>query len=159
MFKLQLDSETFLVLAPRWADLGTAWQIVLLAALLVVPLVLILGLYRYELRLIARLPAFGLLLLRLSILLVIWFTVGVQPTQLLDALVDPKTSRDIHATDLAQSLTRDAVPNQPLRGILLFSDGQHNVGAPPYDRADELGKQRVPIFPVVIGSREPPHDL
>ena len=37
MFKFRLDSdETFLILAPRWAELGTAWQVGLLAALFVV---------------------------------------------------------------------------------------------------------------------------
>ena len=49
--------------------------------------------------------------------------------------------------------------SNPLLGIVLFSDGEHNVGAPPYQRADDLGKQGVPIFPVVIGSRELPRDL
>ena len=54
--KFRLDSDdTFLILAPRWADLGSAWQIGLLALMLVVPLLMILCLYRYELRLVSRL--------------------------------------------------------------------------------------------------------
>ena len=66
----------------------------------------------------------------------------------------------IVATDLGLPLANvSAGGERQLLGIVLFSDGQHNVGTPPFDRADELGKQRVPIFPVVIGPREPPSDL
>jgi hypothetical protein len=248
MFKFHLDSDdTFLILTPRWSDLDQAWQVGLLALTLLVPLGLIGWLYRHELRLISRLAAWGLLMLRLLILLVIWLAIGLQPhladihvkqaprririaidlsasmdvvdrqrtaeeksalaralrfveadaltrkqivarilsseglnllerladrhqveivgfhkqavdlqpAQLLETLKDKRIKPDILATDLHQALSC----TQPLVGVLLFSDGQHNVGAPPYDRADQLGKQHVPIFPVVIGSREPPSDL
>ena len=47
----------------------------------------------------------------------------------------------------------------PLLGIVLFSDGQHNAGAQPLDRAEELGRERVPVHAVVIGPRAPPSDL
>src|SRR6516162_7968669 len=80
MFKYRLGSDdTFLLLAPRWGDLDSACQIGLLAALFLVPLILIVWLYRHELQLISRLAACGLLVLRLSILAVIWVAVGVQP--------------------------------------------------------------------------------
>ncbi len=254
MLKLPLGSDdSFLILAPRWANLGPAWQIGLLALLFLVPLCLIVWLYRYELRLIAVAPACGLLLLRLSILLLIWLAIGLQP-KLEDIHVEETPSRVRVAVDLSSSMdvadlqrtpeewaalaqalklgsgeeaiARKAIvarmlapdglnllqrlanrhqveivgfhqqaldmgPEQlfeqlaaknigqevlptdfhlplarvassrsnPLLGIVLLSDGQHNVGAPPYERADDLGKQGVPIFPVVIGSRELPRDL
>ena len=52
---------------------------IVLMIVLAVPLVLILALYRYELRLVSRWAACGTLTLRLLILLVILFAVGVQP--------------------------------------------------------------------------------
>src|SRR5205823_6306358 len=52
-FRVHAD-DTFLILAPRWADLGTYWQMGLLALLLFVPFGLILWLCRYELRLVSR---------------------------------------------------------------------------------------------------------
>ena len=233
MFKFRLGSdETFLILAPRWADLGAPWQIGLLALLLVVPVGLIVWLYRWELRLVERWQACGLLGLRLLILFVLWFAVGLQP-RLADIhvaetpgrvriAVDLSSSMDVadsendgsrraivekilapHGANLLQRLAdrhqveivgfhQDAIDMQPaqlleqlaharkdivstnlnlplaktatsrdnpLLGIVLFSDGQHNVGPAPFSRADELGKERIPIHPVVIGAREPPSDL
>ena len=253
MYKFRLDADdSYLILAPRWSDLESAWQVGLLAMLFVVPLILILSLCRYELRLISRFSAAGLLLLRVLVLLVLWIAIGVQPhfaeirveetpggvriavdlsasmdvldrqrtpdeiatlnralrrtdaseltrkqivakilsseginllqkladrhqveivgfheqaldispAQLLDILTKTKGNEEINATNLLAPLKKVSTSHDlPLRGVLLFSDGQHNVGVPPYERADELGKQRVPIFPVVIGSREPPNDL
>jgi hypothetical protein len=236
MFKYRLDADdTFLIFSPRWADLGETWQMSLLALMLLVPLILILFLCRYELRLISRGHAAGLLTLRLAILLVLWFTIGMQPhfaeihtvetpsrvrvavdlsssmevadlqsrestrkqivasllgpegksllrrlserhqvevigfhqqaldlntVSLLEKLSDEKKTDAIHATDLRQALMNSATSREnPLLGLILFSDGTHNVGAAPFDRAEELGKQRTPIFPVAIGSPEPPNDL
>lgn len=235
MFKLPLDADsTFLILAPRWADLGATWQAALLALVLLAPATLILWLYRYELRLISAGHALGLLSLRLLILLLLWIVIGLQPhlanerieetpgrvriavdlsasmdvtdrlgtlsrkqivahilgadgknllqrladrhqveivefhqhsgessaAQLLASLSDAKNRPENLATDLHQPLLKiTSSREQPLLGVLLFSDGQHNVGSPPASRADELGKQRIPIYPVVIGSREPPSDL
>jgi hypothetical protein len=223
-----------LIVAPRWGDLGAYGQIGLLALLLLAPLGLILWLSRYELRLAPRLHAAGLLALRLSMLLILWVMVGLQPQmadvhveetpsrvrvavdlsssldvtdseltisrkeairrlltpdglnllqrlgerhqveivgfhqqafelqpeQLLEKLTIGKSSQEILATDFNLPLTKIAAGKEAkLVGIVLFSDGQHNVGAPPVGRADELGKQGVPIYPVVIGPREPPSDL
>lgn len=240
MFKFPLDTDdTYLILAPRWADLGAPWQVGLLSLLLLVPLMLILVLGRYELRLISRLAACGLMLIRFLILLVLWIAIGVQPqmaefkvsetrgrvriavdlsssmdvadrqrkpqerdaltralkrnnvdaltrkqiierilapdamnllqrladlhdvevvafdeqfhkrepAHLLQLLADKKSKPDIRATDMKPPLAEP-----PLLGVILFSDGRHNVGAVP-------DKQSVPIFPVVIGSRETPNDL
>lgn len=249
MFKFRLDADdSFLILAPRWSDFGTVWQYTLLALLLAVPLLLILCLYRYELRLVSRLAACGTLCLRLLILLVIWIAIGVQPhiaeerveespgrvrvaidlstsmdvvdhqytpkeraslarslgradvdeltrkqivarilgpdglalldrlaarhqieivgfhqeqvdlqpEQLLTALTDSKAVSVVLGTDLHMALVeKSSKDKHPLRGIILFSDGQHNAEPP----RDKLGVPTAPIFPVVIGSREPPSDL
>ena len=254
MVKLRIASDdTFLILAPRGADLGLAWQIGLLALLLLVPLTLIVWLYRYELHLVPRWHAAGLLLLRLTVLLVLWLAIGLQPhlveVQVLESpsrvrvavdlsssmgVADPQrksqeradlaralklpgiadtltrkevvqrllavdgvnllnrlgerheveivgfhqrgadmtaaallgeiTGRinpdDTRPTDLGLALTENSGPNRPgLLGIILLSDGRHNVGAAPFERAESLGRQRTPIFPVVIGARDAPSDL
>lgn len=235
MFQFRLGSDdAFLILTPCGADLGPAWQIGLLALLLLVPLGLIVCLYRYELRLVAGWQACGLLALRLALLLVLWLAIGVQPhladiyveetpgrvrvavdlsssmdvtdadhshsrkaiveeilapkgknllqhladrhqveivgfhqesaemqpTQLLDQLANGKVKPEIVATNLHLPLAKvSSRRDHPLLGIVLFSDGQHNAGPPPYERADELSKERVPIFPVVVGARDPPNDL
>src|ERR1019366_1174671 len=104
MYKFRLDADdSFLILAPRWSDLGPAWQVSLLTLTLLVPLCLILVLCRYELRLIARLPAFGLLSLRLLILLVIWLAIGLQP-HLADIHVEETPGRVRIAVDLSTSM-------------------------------------------------------
>lgn len=235
MYQYRLGwDETFLIFTPRWGELGAYGQVGLLALLLLVPLGLIFWLSRFELRLIPRFHAAGLLALRLSMLLILWATVGLQPhladvrveeapsrlrvavdlsssldvtdseqpvsrkeamrrllasdglnllqrlgarhpveivgfhqqafdlqpAQLLEKLAAGKTSQEIFTTDFNLPLAKIAVGTEArLAGIILFSDGQHNVGAPPLGRADELGKLGVPIYPVVIGAREPPSDL
>lgn len=254
MLKFPLGpDDTFLILTPRWADLGPAWQNGLLALLFVLPLALIVWLYRYELRLISLPSACGLLALRLAMLLLIWLAVGLQPhladfhveempgrvrvavdlsssmdvadlqrtpeewtalaqalklhsdeqaisrkaimarilfadglnllgrlaerhqveivgfhqralemapEQLFKELSAENAGQGIFPTDLLQPLARvSSSRDNPLLGIVLISDGQHNVGAPPFQRADDLGKQGIPIFPVVIGSRQLPRDL
>lgn len=231
MLKIPVADETFFVVAPRWGELGIAAQIILLSLLLGLPLILVLWLSRYELRLIARGHAAGLLMLRVAVLFAIWLFVGFQP-HLAGEHVDEKPSRVRIAVDLSSSmniadddkLTRKATVKHilvrdglnlldrlaerheveivgfdqrafpltasqlfdalsakpkgiqdtdvkfalaspaepgkpPLMGVVLFSDGQHNLGAPPIALATELGKQRTPIYPVVLGSREPPSDL
>lgn len=236
MMRIRLASDdSFLIFAPRWADLGATLQMTLLALLLIVPLALIAFLCRYELRLIARGHAAGLLTLRLAILLVLWFTIGMQPhfaeihveetpsrvrvavdlsssmdvidpqsptgtrkqiiarlldpdgknllqrlgekhqieivgfhqqamevsaTSLLEKLSDSKTTDTIHASDLHHAFANTPTSREnALLGVILFSDGMHNVGPAPLDRAEVLGKQRTPIYPVLIGPREPPSDL
>ena len=252
MLKFRLHSDdTFLILAPRWADLGLVWQVGLLALFLFVPLGLIVWLYRYELRLIPLAHACGVLCLRLAILLTLWLVIGLQPhlahihveetpsrvrvavdlsasmdvadpqrsqeekaaliralkltsaddaitrkaivarilspdginllerladrhqleivgfhresidltpAQVMESLASTKKEPENLATDLRLPLANVSASGR-LLGIVLFSDGQHNVGAPPYSRADELGRERISIFPVVIGSRTPPPDL
>jgi len=234
MLKLRLGSdESFLILAPRGADLGPVGQIAVIALLLLVPLGLIVWLYRYELRLVAGWQAAGLFTLRILILLVLWLAVGLQPrladihveetpsrvrvavdlsssmdvvdrdqsvsrralveeilsptgknllrrlaekhqveivgfhqdafelqpTHLLERLNVEKNQADIVATNLQLPLAKaSSRRDNPLLGIVLFSDGQHNLGPPPLLRVKELAEEEVPIYPVVVGSKNPPSD-
>src|SRR5581483_1326972 len=68
-----------LLLSPRWGDMEPAAQVALLALLGLVPVLLVLWLYRYELRLVRRSVAGLLLVLRLLVIVLLWCVVGMQP--------------------------------------------------------------------------------
>ncbi len=72
-------TDASLLLSPRWADLSTGWQVALLALVVGLPLLLVVLLYRYELRLIKPGAAVLLLGLRVIVLLLILFLLGLQP--------------------------------------------------------------------------------
>src|SRR5262249_45041756 len=251
------SEDKFLLLAPRWSGWGEVGQSVVLAALFLVPLLLIVGLYRFELKLVARRPAALLLLLRGLGLFILWSLAGLQPTigHVAEAetpsrvLVAVDLSASMNLTDpqrtpaekaaLSQSLNvaLDAVDgfsrkeiaglllaedrlnllgqlkshhqldlvgfheslvdgsdqslawllgpadkpllstatnlNLPLQralqpsgkqngklvGMVVLTDGQHNQGPPPLQQAKEFANQGIPIFPIGLGSRQPPVDL
>ncbi len=44
-------------------------------------------------------------------------------------------------------------------GVLLFSDGQHNVGSSPVAAAKVLGEQGIPMFTIGTGAVMPPEDM
>src|SRR6516162_6700587 len=80
MFRIPLPgTDASLLLSPRWGELSTTWQVVLLALIVAVPLLLVVILYRYELHLIKRGAAALLLGLRVVALLLILFLLGLQP--------------------------------------------------------------------------------
>lgn len=54
---------------------------------------------------------------------------------------------DIH-TPLAEALSK----HKNLRGIVLFSDGDWNLGEPPARAAGRLRAKSVPVFPLAVGS-------
>ena len=63
-------------------------------------------------------------------------------------------------TDLASALevaVRD-LAGQPIAGVVLITDGQHNVEADVVATAERLGASGVPVFPLMIGATEPPLD-
>jgi hypothetical protein len=72
------NSDTAVLLTPRWGELALPLQILLLAALVLVPVVLVLTLYRYELKLVSAGPPRSCLPAMIAILLAI-FLVGFQP--------------------------------------------------------------------------------
>jgi hypothetical protein len=43
--------------------------------------------------------------------------------------------------------------------VVLFSDGQHNMGSPPLGAAKMLGSREIPIYTVGLGNSHPPADL
>jgi hypothetical protein len=79
MLRIPLVDEYALLLSPRWGDLGPAAQAGLLALLGLAPLLLVLWLYRYEMRLIRRLTALALLTLRLVVIGLLWLLIALQP--------------------------------------------------------------------------------
>ena len=71
--------DSVLLLAPPWPDLPAWLRWPLLTSLVLGPLLLLLVLYRYELRLVSRLTAAVLLTLRLLVLLLVQALVCLQP--------------------------------------------------------------------------------
>jgi hypothetical protein len=43
--------------------------------------------------------------------------------------------------------------------VVLFSDGQHNMGSPPLGAAKILGTREIPIYTIGLGNPRPPADL
>ncbi len=80
MFRINLPlTDWSLLLSPRWSDLETPVQIALLTLLGLVPVALVLWLYRYEMRLVRRTTAGLLLCLRLLAIALLWFVVSMEP--------------------------------------------------------------------------------
>src|SRR5205085_11017162 len=44
-------------------------------------------------------------------------------------------------------------------GVILLTDGQHNAGGTPTEKAAELGDQGIPVYPIALGSRVAPVDV
>jgi hypothetical protein len=95
--------DTFVLISPRWSELGLAWQVGVLIATLLVPALLIAWLYRTELRVLARRHAAALLALRMSVLTLLWSLVTLQPT-LTHISADPQSSRVLIAVDVSRSM-------------------------------------------------------
>jgi von Willebrand factor type A domain len=57
---------------------------------------------------------------------------------------------------LAHALERAASDQGKLLGVVLLTDGQHNWGASPVAKAQELRGQGIKIYPVALGARQPP---
>lgn len=233
-WKLPFDLGDIL-LTPQGTGLNPALQAGLLAAVCLVPLALVLWLYRYEMQLIARSTAIGLLCLRVVVLALLLILVCFQPiygrtrsdeipgyvlvavdrsasmdvadspqgstrsqvaerllraadTGLLPALtakhevellgfhqeaweLKPDQVEELFGakpqaaamfTDLRLPLTRALERSGPgqgkILGIVLLTDGQHNTGDSPTTKARELGERGLPIYPIALGSRQPPPD-
>jgi hypothetical protein len=233
-WKLPFDLGDIL-LTPQGTGLNPALQAVLLTAVCLLPLVLVLWLYRYEMQLIARTAAIGLLCLRVTVLALLLILVCFQPiygrtrsedipgyvlvavdrSASMDVADSPKGStrsqiaeRLLRAegsgllaaltakhevellgfhqeawelkpeqvaelfgaksqaaamfTDLRLPLTRALEHSGPgqgkILGIVLLTDGQHNAGDSPTAKARELGERGLPIYPIALGSRQPPPD-
>jgi hypothetical protein len=73
-----------LLLTPQWPGLPPVVRFGLIAIVCIVPLALVLWLYRWELRLVSRITALGLLGLRLVVLLLLLSLVCLQPVHARD---------------------------------------------------------------------------
>jgi hypothetical protein len=105
MVRIPLGTDWLaLTLTPRSAELGSAWQCVLLTLLLLAPAGLIVWLYRYERQLVRGWVAHGLLATRLLLVLLLWSLVGLQPS------ITEFESRVCVAVDLSASM--DVVDRQ-----------------------------------------------
>ena len=66
-------------------------------------------------------------------------------------------------TDLKQPLVRaiekGGTGEGKLLGVVVLTDGQHNWGVSPLNKARELGQRGVPVYFVGIGAKDPPPDL
>lgn len=67
----------------------------------------------------------------------------------------------LSGTDLDQAVTDALNESSNLRAVVLFSDGDYNLGQPPVAAAQKMRLRGVPLFPVVVGSpaRLPDLDL
>jgi hypothetical protein len=104
MFHIRLPSpDSSLLLSPRWGELHGFWQAVLFALLGGAPLILVIWLYRYELRLVRRHVAGALLLLRLAVVFALLFLVGFQPI-VRHTTTEELTGRVLVAVDRSASM-------------------------------------------------------
>ncbi|MBY0231452.1 MAG: hypothetical protein K2W96_19380 [Gemmataceae bacterium] len=103
--------DSSLLLSPPWPHLAPWLRWPLLAALVLVPVLLLRALYRYELRLVRPSTAFGLLALRLAAILVVLFLVCLQPIHAHERRF-PLPGRVIVAVDRSLSLSI-ADPQRP----------------------------------------------
>lgn len=119
MIRIPLPGDDgVLLLAPRWSSLEPAWQIALLAALLLAPAALVVWLYRYELRLVSRPAATLFLGVRLLLLLAIWFVAGWQPI-VVHEQTEQTPSRVLIAVDLSGSMNVRDPQRTPLEKLRL----------------------------------------
>ncbi len=89
MFSIPLPwPESSLLLHPQWAGLPPVVRGLLVCGVIAVPLVLLVWLYRYELRLVPPLTALVLLSLRLVVLVLVLFVVCLQPIFARDRLTE-----------------------------------------------------------------------
>jgi hypothetical protein len=104
MWRIPLGAdERTLLLAPSWSGWSPAAQGVALAVSFLVPLALIVMLYRWELRLVSRRAGMALLTFRLLGLAVIWSLAALQPT-VAHVHVEETPSRVLVAVDLSGSM-------------------------------------------------------
>jgi hypothetical protein len=133
MFPLKLPHDLGdLLLTPQWAGLSPVLQYGLIAAVCLVPLALVLWLYRYELQLVTRLTARTLLGLRLAVLLTILGLVCLQPIYAWTK-TDGLPGRILIAVDRSDSMDI-ADPQRPVADKLRLARGLHLGG----DVSDEL---------------------
>lgn len=103
MFRITLPfTDSSLQLFPRWSAWSLTWQIFLLFACLL-PVILVLWLYRYELRLVSRTVALALLALRLVVIVLLLLVITLQPVAA-RPVVEQTPGRVVIAVDRSASM-------------------------------------------------------
>jgi hypothetical protein len=97
-------TDSVLRLAPRWPEWGEAGQTAGLILFALVPLALVIWLYRYELRLVTARAALGLLSLRVLVIAILWFVICLQPVVSRAERREDSTTRVIVAVDTSGSM-------------------------------------------------------
>jgi hypothetical protein len=124
MYRIVLPLTDYrLLLAPRWGELPAGVQAILTATVCLVPIALLVALYRYELRLVRRGVAVGLLTLRLGVLAYLLFILCWQPI-LAWTPVEALPSRVLIAVDRSDS-TNAADPQRSTLDKLLLARALH----------------------------------
>ena len=70
-----------------------------------------------------------------------------------------KNQTALAGTDLEAPLAEALEKQANLRAVVLFSDGDYNLGQPPVAAAQKLRLRGVPLFPVPVGSQDRLPDL
>jgi hypothetical protein len=96
-------TDDVLRVLPRFSEWGEVGQVAGLVLFAVVPLALVVWLYRYELRLVSRAAALSLLSLRVVVILLLWFIVCWQPVLTSTATQEVPT-RVVVAVDTSGSM-------------------------------------------------------
>jgi hypothetical protein len=60
---------------------------------------------------------------------------------------------------LIRAIERGGSGEGKLLGIVVITDGQHNWGLSPLNKARELGQRGVPVYMIAVGAKDPPPDV
>lgn len=140
-FDLPID-DWGLLLTPRFGGLGSPAQEFVLGLLILVPLLLLFWLYRYEMHLVRRAAAVALLGLRMLLIVLLWAMVCWQPI-LARSEIEEVPSRVLIAADLSGSMDTSDPQRSSLEKLLLAKalklqpDGQ----PPPRDLIEDWIKR------------------
>lgn len=73
--------------------------------------------------------------------------------------VPNKDPQVLSGTDLDTPLAEVLAKQTNLRAVILFSDGDYNLGQPPVGTAQKMRLRGVPLFPIPVGSQDRLPDL
>lgn len=60
---------------------------------------------------------------------------------------------------LKQATNRSGVDSGRILGVVLLTDGQHNLPVSLMDRTTEMAERKIPIYPIAVGARQSPPDI
>src|SRR5713101_2742212 len=107
-----------LLFSPRWSELPGLVQVILLVLLCLVPAVLMISLYQYEMKLVRRMTALGLLVLRLGVLVFMLLILCLQPV-IARIPVESLPGRVLIAVDYSDSMEASDPQRSTLDKLLL----------------------------------------